>query len=444
MDHRHERKRTIVGLVQGCWFASSCLLAAVSGARAQPPAAAPVALAALEAHARKARGTLSDADARIQEARARVQAARSAYAPNINLLGEASVAPGGHLIDYMGEDGTKYKVAGSPALGQSGAFNPTPRYGVTLDVRGNLYDFGRTASAVEAAEAQRRAAQADAQQQDLAIVRDVRAAYVRWATSHALWSLSEQMVSAAEARLQRMQTAIAEGAARSVDRTAAESDIGFARLELERAHANLESARDDLGALAMIDLREDAQPADAVLETGLPAAPGSADEAGLRALQEQRRAAQASARVHDHAFAPVISASAQAGVQGNMGSVFPLYRVGLNVSVPLWDGGADAANRGQAQARAAQLASAAAQLEQVRQQRKHRGELIKAQAERRIGLAQQLVQLCSTRLSQLEEAYPLGAARFTDVTDARSALSRAQTELVLAQAMRAEAALDLY
>jgi outer membrane protein TolC len=267
---------------------------------------------------------------------------------------------------------------------------------------------------------------------------------VRWATAYALWSLSEQVAAAAEARRLRMQAAIEEGAARSADRTAAESDIGFARLESERARANLESAREDLGFLAMLDLAEDARPAGAVLEAGLPATEGAADNAGLRALQEQRRAAEASARVHDHAFAPVIAASAQAGVQGNMGNVFPLYRVGISVSVPLWDGGADAANRGQARAQASQLASAATQHETLREQQKQRGARIKAQAERRIGLSQQLVQLCGTRLAQLEEAYPLGAASFTDLADARSALSRAQTELVLAQAMRAEATLDLY
>ena len=436
MDPRQKRK---------VWCAGLCgvLAAAVSGVHVQAQSAAPVQLAALEAHAKKARGSLSGQDARIEEARARVQAARSAYAPAINLLGEASIAPGGRLIDVR-TDGKDYKVAGSLALGETGAFTPMPRYGVTLDVRGNLYDFGRTASAVEAAEAQRRAAQADAQQQDLAIVRDVRAAYVRWATAHALWSLSEQVAVAAEARRQRMQAAIEEGAARSADRIAADTDIGFARLESERARATLESAREDLGYLALLELPEDARPADAVLETGVPSSPAAGEDSGLRALQEQQRAAQASARVHDHAFAPVIAASAQAGVQGNMGNVFPLYRVGLSISVPLWDGGAEAANRGQAQARVAQLAAAATQHERAREQKKQRGALIKAQAERRIVLSQQLVQLCSTRLSQLEEAYPLGAASFTDLVAAKSALSRAQTELVLAQATRAEASLELY
>jgi outer membrane protein TolC len=408
-----------------------------------------VQLATLEAHAKKARGSLSGGDARIDEARARVQAARAAYAPSINLLGEASLSPGGRVItvDGYSDDPLKtqpYKVAGSRTIGQDGAFTPTPRYGVTLDLRGNLYDFGRTASAVEAAEAQRRAAQADTQREEQQIVRDVRAAYVRWSTAYALWTLSERAAQAAGERQARTKAAIEEGAARSADRTAAESDAGFAQLELERARANLESAREDLGFLALVDLPADARPADDVLGAGLPAAREPEQDASLRALQEQRRAAQATAEAHDHALAPVIGATAQAGLQANQSSVFPLYRVGINVSVPLWDGGADAANRGQARARAAQLSAQAAQYEQAREQRRKRGALIQAQAERRIGMAQQLVQLCSTRLSQLEEGYPLGAASFLDLADAQSALSRAQSELVLAQAMRAEAALELY
>jgi len=256
--------------------------------------------------------------------------------------------------------------------------------------------------------------------------------------------VSERAAQAADERAKRMQAAIEEGATRSADRTAADADSGFARLELERARANLESARDDLGFLSLVDLPAVARPADDVLQAGAPAAPAPSDDASLRALQEQKRAAEATADAHDHAFAPVIAANAQAGVQGNMGNVFPLYRVGLSVSLPLWDGGAESANRGQARARAAELSAQATQYQQAREQRLKRSALLREQAERRIGVAKQLVELCGTRLSQLEEAYPLGAARFTDLADARAALSRAQTELVLAQAMRAEAALALY
>jgi outer membrane protein TolC len=53
------------------------------------------------------------------------------------------------------------------------------------------------------------------------------------------------------------------------------------------------------------------------------------------------------------------------------------------------------------------------------------------------------VQSCRTRVSQLEEGYPLGAASLVEVVDARAQLQRAETELVLARALRAEALLSL-
>jgi hypothetical protein len=43
----------------------------------------------------------------------------------------------------------------------------------------------------------------------------------------------------------------------------------------------------------------------------------------------------------------------------------------------------------------------------------------------------------------LDEGYPLGAATLQELADARAGVQRANTELVLAQAMRAEAALGV-
>jgi hypothetical protein len=111
--------------------------------------------------------------------------------------------------------------------------------------------------------------------------------------------------------------------------------------------------------VAVVDLGPEARPAADVLELGPPAPQLEPVDPQLTALKEQRTAARGSARAHDHAFAPVVSANAQAGVQGQGGNVFPLYRVGLNVNVPLWDGGLMIANRAQANTQAAQLGAQA-------------------------------------------------------------------------------------
>jgi outer membrane protein len=413
-------------------------VAAASGVHAQD-----LKLAELEAHALRTRPGIGIADARIAEAKAHIDAARSAYSPTISVLGETWLAPGARYVDYAGYPGAKIGAVFPLGSNNSGAFNPVPRYGITFDARGNLYDFGRTSAAVDAASAQRSAAQADAQKVTRDIVRDVRTAYVHWATTQALWSISERSARAAQDRAKLTEASIEEGAKRTADRTAAASEAGFAQLDLERAAANLEIARQDLGFVAVIDIGPDARPADDVLHTGLPAPAAKPVDATLTALRAQRTAAQATARVHDHALAPVLSANAQLGVQGQETSVFPLYRVGLAVAVPLWDGGSESASRAQATALAAQLDAQATEYAALRAHQRQNAEASQAQAIRRIELTQQLVQLCTTRVAQLEEGYPLGAATLLEVVAARTQLQRAETELVLARALRAEALLGI-
>jgi adhesin transport system outer membrane protein len=417
------------------------LLCTRSDAAAQPSLATvaqaqPVHLAELETRAhRSQRGK----DARLQAARARIQAARAAYSPSVNLISDVTLMPGQRLVDIG-----PYKVSAAFPIDRSGAFQPALRYGAMLDLRGNLYDFGRTGSAVDAAEAEARAEQADARGADEQSVRDVRAGYVRWVSAYALWTIAQRAQLAAAESLTRTRAAIEEGARPAADQTAAETGEGFAQLELERAYAELESARDDLGFIAATELASTAYPADDVLNA-VPVVPAlePGHIARLGGLREQQVAAQASARAHDHVYAPVLSANAQAGLQGLDDTLFPVYRVGVSVLVPLWDGGSEAAQRGLAQARGAQLGAQAEELERAAKRVQQRRQTLKNQAERRIAVAERLLGICRTRVSQLEAASPLGAASFVELSDARAAVSRAETELVLARALRAQVWLGL-
>lgn len=414
------------------------VLCVTSAVAAQAPV--PVHLAELEKRAAAAGPRQRANDARLQSARARIASARAAYSPTLNLVTDASVSPGQRIVDIGG-----YKVNAAFPIGESDAFLPAARYGALLDLRSNLYDFGRTSAAVAAAEAESRAEQADQAHGRAQSVRDVRAGYVRWATAQALWAIAQRTQLAAAESLARTRAAIEEGARPAADQTAAESGEGFAQLELERALAELESARADLGFVAASDLGAAAVPADDVLNA-VPLEPQSVElgqKARLEALREQRAAAEASAKAHDRVFAPVLSANAQAGVQGLNDKIFPVYRVGVSLLVPLWDGGSDAALRAQAQARSAQLGAQAEELERAAQRAQARSRSLKEQADRRIAVANKLLAICRTRVSQLEAASPLGAARYAELADARNAAARAETELVLAQALRAQVLLGL-
>lgn len=426
-------------LLQGSMLAVWVLLLQVAAAAQEP---VPVHLAELETRAQAAGPRQRANDARLQNARARIAAARAAYSPTLNLVTDASLTPGQRIVTIGG-----YNVSASFPLGKSDAsdaFMPAARYGAMLDLRSNLYDFGRTSAAVDAAEAEARAEQADQQTGRAESVRDVRAGYVRWATAQALWTIAQRTQLAAAESLARTRAAIEEGARPAADRTAAESSEGFAQLELERAAAELESARTDLGFIAARDLPMSAIPADDVLNA-VPIEPGPSlgQKAQVDALREQKAAAQALARAHDHALTPVLSANAQAGMQGLNDKVFPVYRVGVSLLVPLWDGGSEAALRAQAQARAAQLGAQAEELERAQARAQARSRSLKGQADRRIAVADKLLAICRTRVSQLEAASPLGAASYLELADARNAAARAETELVLAQALRAQVLLGL-
>jgi outer membrane protein TolC len=407
-------------------------------AAAQAPV--PVRLAELETRAQAARPRQRLHDARLDSARARIAGARAAYSPTLNLVSELAMTPGQRIVK-IGD----YSVNASFPIGENGAFKPAARYSAMFDLRGTLYDFGRTSAVVDAAEAEARAEQAELQGAAAQSVRDVRAGYVRWATAHALWTIAQRAQQATAESLARTRAAIEEGARPAADQTAAESGEGFAQLELERALAELESAREDLAYLAAVDLAAAAVPADDVLGA-VPIESAGAElgqKARSDALREQRAAAQASARAHDHAFAPVLSANAQAGVQGLDDKVFPIYRVGVSLLVPLWDGGSEAAARAQAQARGAQLGAQAEQLERAAAQARARSRTLKDQADRRIAVADKLLAICRTRVAQLAAASPLGAASYLELAEARNSAARAETELVLARALRAQVLLGL-
>jgi outer membrane protein TolC len=403
-----------------------------------------VHLADLEAHAVHAQPLLRAAESRVAQAMAGVERARAVYAPTISALGEASISPGHRLVGFPDPSHGPYKVSAAPALGSEGAFNPVPRAGIMLDVRGNLYDFGRTAAAVDSATSRHQSAEAEVKALSYAIVRDVRAAYVQWATAHALWLNSISAFQDADQRKQMIQASIQEGSRRPSDLLAAASGEILARLDLARAAANRDRARRDLAFIASTPLSSDAHPEDGLLENqSAPSRRDIQNQSQLDALHAQRAAALATARAHDRALAPVVSASAQAGLRAQTGGAFPLYQVGLNLAVPLWDGGADRASRVEAAAVATELDAQIEAHLQEQQRRRENGEAALAQTDERISIAQELVQVARARLSQLEEGYPLGAVTLDGVNDARTAFFRAQAELILAKASRAEALLGV-
>jgi outer membrane protein len=409
---------------------------------------------ALERHALAQAGAAHE-----RAAAANVREAESAYRPRIGLNVDSNLAPGRRIIDVREaqtpeqilarETASVYQVQGVAALGSGSnrAFVPQWRSTANVTIGANLYDFGRTSAAVAASRAKLRSSKVENEQTRAQVVASVRLAYLSWLSAHQLRRLSESASVDGLRRSERVNALVQEGARPRAELAPVEADRLLSQLEFERASGDLEGARLMLEQSVGEPLSESAEPDLRVLDVQPEAVPRSSTDPQLRMLVHQRAALEATARMQRRAGLPVISASAAAGigvqtpVDESDFKALPSYVVGLGLSVPLWDGGGSraAADATEAQADALRLRLESASSEREHEQK--RAELDAAYALRRQKTAEQLVTVCTTRVTDVEAGYELGAMQFDQVQQARSLLRRAETELVMAKVARAEAIL---
>jgi outer membrane protein len=414
------------------------LVGALLGMTAPRASAQVLSLADLEREALKHSPTLAAHDARTRGADADIRKAASPYYPRAALSGSGSVSPGGQLIELQDDDGSTVYVQGSRKLDESGAFRSVFRSTLQLDVGAQLYDFGRTAAAVEAGKSSQRALIAERDAQRRAIVLQVRAAYLGWLNAHQIAQIAAQAAREAGQRRERVQALIDQGVRRATELSPARTDELLTRLELERAEGMLASARLELASVVGLPINDTAEPDLSLLDRSDLPAEASLD-ATARVLERRRDAAKAIVHMHERAQAPELSASVSAGVRLQNEVFFPMYGGGVNVTVPLWDGGASRAAAAAARARVEEID---AELEAHGRERAHEREAIELDAqsaERRLGIAQELLTECTARLATVESGFELGAMTVEQIAEARTLLRRAQTEVLMAKLARAEA-----
>jgi outer membrane protein len=434
------------------FLAGSCMAVSATPVRAQTRT---VTLEALEQQALASRQSLSAQQARMRGAAAEVERRRSAYNPSITLGSDVSFSPGSTLEHVAAVDldpAHQVLVQGIREIGDRNAFSAQARYGATLDISMNLYDFGRTALAVEAARAQQAAASADDRAARRQVLDDVRAAYLAWLGATEAATISDEAVADAQARHKRVADLVAEGVKPAADISPVAADEALARLEASRSRADVENARLMLEAAIGGGLPADAEPDRRALQVDLPSsstAGGTSEssaDAAVRALERQRDAAQATASMYDRQRAPVIGADAQVGVRaqnavvgGALSGVFPMYRVGVSVSVPLWDGGSASANANLARAQAEELAARSRELSQARQIDRSQAEVATTLAQDRLRIARELLALADTGVRDAEERYAQAGGRIEAIAEANAMRRRANAEIVLAEVAAARA-----
>ena len=314
------------------------------------------------------------------------------------------------------------------------------RNSVMLETQANLYDFGRTSAAIKAGRAAQTAASSQGAVTREQLVGQVRSAYLAWLSAFSVQRIAAQAARDAEAMRARIAAYVSEGVRPRAELAPADAEALLSKLEAERAQGDLEQARLALEYAVAGPLPESAEPDLGELEqTQLPQAP---EESALsRTLTLQRSAAQNTALMHQRERAPILGAVGSAGVRGQAYSVFPTYALGVTFSWPLWDGGIAAAD---ADAARAQAAGFDAQLRQEQQRAAHdrkEADLQASHANTRLELATALLATAEAHAREAQEAYELGVQDQSHVSQARTLLRRAHTEVLLAKVARTEARL---
>ncbi|MBT0666484.1 TolC family protein [Geobacter pelophilus] len=214
-----------------------------------------------------------------------------------------------------------------------------------LYLKQTIYDFGRTAGAVDAARSNREAAEKAliVTRQDLAL-RVKNAFYLVLATEKQVIAVRET-VKAREDVCRQAQEFFKEGIRAKVDVARAEANLYTARTSLIRAENNREIARVELAnAMGIASLGERTLVEPSASSTPLPERTLSQQDAlRLRAELQQMAALKMSATANlktaKSTYLPVISGTASAGYADRD---FPpdgkVWGVGLNLTMPLFSG----------------------------------------------------------------------------------------------------------
>ena len=147
--------------------------------------------------------------------------------------------------------------------------------------------------------------------------------------------------------------------------------------------------------------------------------------------------------MHRRSRVPVLAVVGQTGLAGINNNVFPSYQLGLNLAVPLWDGGRAVALAHAADARAIELDARARDAELAEQDEHTQAMLDRSHAEKQLVLVDALVSVSERRVEQAQASYELGEGSLDAMADARASLRDAQSRRVRIQVERAEAVLRL-
>ena len=409
-------------------------LALLGLAAATPDAASGLTLDGCRASAERDHPRVAAARAARAAAAAREAVARAGFLPALTGDATYQAARGAGGIATRG--GTSAPTLVGPADFES--------WGVGLTARQTIWDFGRTWSAVDAAEAGAEAAAAEERAARLTLALEAEAAFRAAAAADELVAAAEETKLRAEKHLELARARAEVGLRPKYDVTRAEVERANAELALLSATNGRSLARAQLASACGLA----ALPAGEAIEAPPPRAEDVAAEDVVLAAVDRRpelRAAKArvSAAEEDEAaaraqFLPSLGAAGGASYRGPApAELGPGWTATVQLTVPILSGGADLGRVREAEAR---LEAARADLEDARRavELEHREALLGArEARARVEATARLEEAAEEGLALAEGRYETGLGDVLEVADAQAALASARAARVRATLDRA-------
>ncbi len=358
------------------------------------------------------------ADARVEQALARIGQARAALLPNIDGVVSGSRQTRdlrGSGFDFPGLD---------PHVGPFNSFDARPRLTVSLFDPAALQRLHAAQKGQQLSYAQNRKVRDDV----LALVASL---YVQAKRSAQTYDAAALVLKRDSQALQVMQTRQAQGSGSSLDLKKAESDVAQSSFLFQRAQTQMLEDRVNLAAalklpidvpITFTDDKNDEELLNKI--TALPADEKNPDVKLAMAQIESQKAEQAAASA---AFWPRITGMADYGRSGSApddGS--NTYMIGVQATIPIWEGGFNQSKLKEAKA---QVKEAQANLDDI---------LVQDQAKLMIARqalqeAFDMVKAKQAQTSVIEASLQITQARLDSGTGSSLDLIQAQAAQALAQ-----------
>lgn len=409
-------------------------------ASAQTPAATSPLVISLGDAARlagKQGATAEVARARAEQAQSRVTQQRSALLPNVSAIASDNQ----HTINSASFGFNFPAPAGSPPLldpdGQ--IIGPVNNLDARARVTQTLLDLSARAR-VRTARAQAQAALADASSASDVAAAGAAAAYLR--VLRAEGQLSARAADSANAAelIRIAQEQLRAGVGVGLDVTRAQSQSAAIRAQLISARNERDRARLELLRALNLPLDTQLQLRDTLSSAPISELTTVEGDAVARALRSRPdlRAAQEAINASRQGIAavkaermPIIGAYADDGLNAKPGgNVLNTYNWGIQVSLPIFEGGR---RDGRVQEQEAQLRELEVRQRDLQQQVsiEVRGALLDlTSASEQVDAARERTRLAEQELSQARERFRAGVAGNADVVTASIGLNAARTQLV--------------